>query len=82
MKNNMTWHELGSISEVFYTHDRKFGFQRVGNYWRLYGGEDGHFIREYRSFVAVQEHIMKARGTCPYEDPFVFEEDSDADNHE
>jgi hypothetical protein len=45
----------------------------------LYGGEDGHFIREYRSFVAVQEHIMKARGTCPYEDPFVFEEDSDAD---
>lgn len=78
----MTWQELGSISEVFYTHDRKFGFQRVGHYWRLYGGEDGHFIREYRSFVAVQEHIMKARGTCPYEDPFVFEEDSDADNHE
>lgn len=78
----MTWQELGSISEVFYTNDRKFCFQRVGNYWRLYGGEDGHFIREYRSFVAVQEHIMKARGTCPYEDPFVFEEASDADNHE
>ena len=66
----MTWQELGGISEVFYTHDRKFCFQRVGNYWRLYGDEDGHFIQEYRSFVAVQEHIMKARGTCPYNDPF------------
>ena len=55
----MTWQELGSISEVFYTHDRKFCFQRVGNYWRLYGGTEGSFIQEFRSFVAMNEYIMK-----------------------
>jgi len=56
----MTWQELGGISEVFYTNDRKFGFQRVGNYWRLYG-EEGSFIQEFRSFVSMNEYIMNER---------------------
>lgn len=57
----MTWQELGSISEVFYTHDRKFCFQRVGNYWRLYGGPEGTFIQEFRSFASMNEYIMTKR---------------------
>ena len=57
----MTWEELGGISEVFYTSDRLFAFERVGNYWRLYGGLDGTFIEEFRSFVAMSEFIMNER---------------------
>ena len=56
----MNWQELGGISEPFYTNDRKFAFQRVGNYWRLYGW-DGNFVREFRSFVSMNEYIMKSR---------------------
>ena len=57
----MTWQELGVKSEVFYTADRRFAFQRVGNYWRLYGGKEGSFIQEFRSFVAMNEYIMNER---------------------
>ena len=57
----MNWQEQGSISEVFWTTDSKFSFQRVGNYWRLYHGEIGEFLKEFRSFVAMQEFIRDMR---------------------
>lgn len=37
------------ISEVFYTGDRRWAFQRVGVYWNLYD-YNGDFVREFRSF--------------------------------
>ena len=57
----MNWQEQGGISEVFYTNDRKFAFQKVGNYWRLYIGWEGSFKAEFRSFVAMNEFIQNER---------------------
>lgn len=57
----MTWQELGGVSEIFCTPDFRFAFQRVGNWWRLYGGVEGSFIREFRSFTAMSEYIMNER---------------------
>ena len=56
----MNWQQMGGISEVFYTNDRKFAFQRVDRYWRLYGW-DGNFIHEFPSFVSMIEFIMNER---------------------
>lgn len=56
----MTWQELGGISEVFYTYDRMFGFQRVGNYWSLYG-QDGYFVKGFRSFTSMMQFIIDER---------------------
>ena len=56
----MTWQEMGGISEVFYTNDRKYAFQRVDRYWRLYG-PDGFFLKEFGSFVSMIEFIMNER---------------------
>lgn len=56
----MTWNEFGGISEVFYTNDHKFGFQKVGSIWRLYGS-DGEFIQNFRSFVLMNKYIMEHR---------------------
>jgi len=57
----MTWQDFGGISEVFWTSDNKYSFQRVGNYWRLYHGEIGEFLCEFRSFVSMQEYIYEMR---------------------
>ena len=57
----MTWQEMGGISELFYTGDRRFAFERAGNVWMLYGGEYGEHIKDFRSFVAMSEYIMKER---------------------
>ena len=54
----MTWQELGGISPVFYTHDHRFGFQKVGMYWSLYDGISGEFIQGFRSFTAMVEYII------------------------
>lgn len=66
----MNWQELGGISEPFFTHDRRFAFQRVDNYWRLYGW-DGNFIQEFRSFVSMNEFIMKDRLSRTYQVFFI-----------
>ena len=42
----------GFISQVFWTADSKFAFQKVGNVWNLYGA-DGSFRKEFRSFMAM-----------------------------
>lgn len=57
----MNWQEQGGISEVFYTYDRKFAFQRVDRYWRLYGNETLSFIQEFTSFVSMNEFIIEQR---------------------
>ena len=56
----MMWDEQGGISEVFWTSDRQFAFQRAGNYWNLYGA-DGEFMKDFRSFVALQGFITQER---------------------
>ena len=57
----MTWQEQGGISEIFWTFDKQFAFQRAGNMWNLYEGEMGVFVRDFRSFVSVQEYIRNER---------------------
>ena len=56
----MTWQEQGGISEVFYTGDRVFAFERAGNVWMLYG-ETGNHIKDFRSFAAMHGYIMEER---------------------
>lgn len=48
------------ISLVFYTHDRKFAFQKVGIYYNLYNGLDGEFITEFISLDALCEYIKRS----------------------
>ena len=57
----MTWQEFGGISEIFWTTDERFSFQRVGNYWRLYHGGEGSFLKEFRSFAQMQMYIREVR---------------------
>ena len=47
------------ISQVFYTQHRNFAFQRVGRGYNLYGGEDLHFLRYFRSFVRMCDYMTK-----------------------
>ena len=46
----------GFISPVFYTADRKWSFQRCGEYYRLYNRE-GWFVHEFRSFKAMCDYL-------------------------
>lgn len=48
------------ISEVFWTADKRFAFQRVGYYWNLYEC-DGSFRTEFRSFWDMQEYIQRRK---------------------
>ena len=58
----MTWQEQGGISETFWTSDRRFAIQRVGNVWNLYDGENyGYFVKDFSSFPKVQEYIRNER---------------------
>ena len=60
----MNWSQQGGISEVFFTGDRKYAFQRVDRFWRLYG-EDGNFVKEFPSFPAMVEYIRQRRADYP-----------------
>lgn len=60
----MNWQQQGGISEVFFTGDRKFAFQRIDRFWRLYG-EDGNFVKEFPSFPAMVEYIRQRRANYP-----------------
>lgn len=46
------------ISQVFYTEDRKWTFQRVGNEYNLYN-QDGDYERSFRSFWKMVEWIKE-----------------------
>ena len=50
------------ISEIFWTTDRRFGFQKVGRYYNLYDREIGYaFLRDFRSFKAMQDFMNEER---------------------
>lgn len=44
------------ISQVFYTYDKRWAFQRVGGHWNLYDS-NGDFEREFRSFKSMIEYM-------------------------
>ena len=50
------------LSEIFWTTDKDFGFQRVGNTWNLYERENGwYFTKDFRSFWQMQQYIRERR---------------------
>lgn len=46
------------ISPVFWTENRKYAFQFVGGFYRLYN-EEGDFVKEFRSFKKMLAYIMQ-----------------------
>lgn len=46
------------ISQIFWTSDGEYAFQRVGDYWNLYKGKEGKFLKEFRSFWGMEEFIQ------------------------
>lgn len=50
--------EHGFISPVFFTIDRKWSFQRCGDFYRLYN-RDGWFVQEFRSFKGMCDYMDK-----------------------
>ena len=44
------------ISFTFQRWDKKWSIQKVGNIWNLYG-EDGYFVKEFRSFKAMHDYM-------------------------
>lgn len=54
---------MGFVSEVFYTRERDFAFQRVDGFWLLYDG-NGYFVNEFASFqrmINVMNEIRRVR---------------------
>lgn len=49
------------ISPVFYTANKRFAFQRIGNVYRLYGA-DGYFVKEFTSMKTMCDYIAKNGG--------------------
>ena len=50
------------ISEVFWTTDQRFSFQKVGRYYNLYDRNIGYaFLRDFRSFKAMQDFMNEER---------------------
>lgn len=48
----------GFISEVWFTGNRDWAFQRVGDSWNLYDN-NGDFVFSFRSFVELTAYIKK-----------------------
>lgn len=50
------------ISEVYWTTDQMFSFQKVGRYYRLYDRDSGYaFLKEFTSFKAMQDYMNDVR---------------------
>lgn len=50
------------ISEIFWTTDHKFAFQKVGAYYNLYDEtSEWHFKKEFRSLDAMQKFMNELR---------------------
>lgn len=50
------------ISEIFWTTDKDFGFQRVRNVWNLYERDNGwYFVKDFRSFWRMEQYIKERR---------------------
>ena len=57
---------MNFISEVFWTTDQQFSFQKVGRYYRVYDRDSGYnFLKEFTSFQAMQDFMndIRNRGT-------------------
>lgn len=53
---------VGRISEIFWTTDKDFGFQRIRNTWNLYEREnDWYFTKDFRSFWQMEQYIKERR---------------------
>ena len=52
------------ISQVFWTHTRKWAFQYVGGYFRVYD-ENGNYLTEFKDFEIMCDYILaQERGCC------------------
>ena len=50
------------ISEVFWTTDQRFSFQKVGRYYRVYDRDSGYaFLKEFTSFKTMQDFMNEER---------------------
>lgn len=50
------------ISEIFWTTDERFSFQKVGRYYRLYDRNiEYNFLKEFTSFKAMQDFMNEER---------------------
>ena len=49
------------ISELFYTSNRDYVIQKVGNTWLLYNGITGEYIKDFTSLAVLQKYIDKRR---------------------
>lgn len=50
------------ISELFWTTDERFIFQKVGRFYNLYDCDNEYnFVRDFSSFKKMQEYMNKAR---------------------
>lgn len=52
---------MRDISEVFYTRDREWAFQKAGKVYLIYDASTGDFVREVRSFKKMQAYINAKR---------------------
>lgn len=50
-----------AISPIFWTVRKKWAFQYIYPIFRLYG-EDGEFVKEFRSFKAMNQYIIMNGG--------------------
>lgn len=46
------------LSQVYWTGDKRFAFQRVGRYYRVYD-HDGEFVKEFTGFEKMCEWISE-----------------------
>jgi hypothetical protein len=49
------------ISDIFWSSTRDFAIQRVNGGWLLYDGKTGNFIRDFRSFAAMNKYMQEKR---------------------
>lgn len=53
---------INFISEVFWTTDEMYSFQKVGRYYRLYDRDSGYaFLKEFTSFKSMQDFMNESR---------------------
>lgn len=49
------------VTEVFYTGDDRWAFQRVGHEWNLYD-QFGDFVKTFRSFRSMIKYMEEKEG--------------------
>lgn len=60
--NKPCFNTKGFISQVFFTNDRDYAFQKVGKIWNLYSEENNwYFLKEFASFHSLCDYIENER---------------------